>query len=300
MTTSGVTHSKVSSKSDGGDATLVRPTDWNDGHVISYVNPSGLTGATAASRYVGATASGAPVSGTFAVGDFVIDQIGKVWVCTGSGTPGTWVSVLPDPVATLLGAPNTAYEFDTSSLSGLTAIGSPTTENANTTVPSALYYQDSTSTTAWMGRYQASPATPFTVVTKVLDASLYANYNDAAIIVGVSDPTTGALVACCAAWNTNRKINAEKFTNRTTWVSLMGSGDNYPQLPVYLAVVVNSSTSIDCYHSFNGYNWRKFVTAFNPSFTVGSVGLGMKAENSAGFSCSFDYLRIWNSAKTFV
>jgi hypothetical protein len=52
---------------------------------------TGLTGATAASRYVGATTSGAPVSGTFAIGDFIIDQTGRTWVCTVAGTPGTWV-----------------------------------------------------------------------------------------------------------------------------------------------------------------------------------------------------------------
>ncbi len=55
--------------------------------------PLGLAGATAATRYVGATASGAPVSGTFAVGDFIIDQTGKVYVCTVAGLPGTWVEV---------------------------------------------------------------------------------------------------------------------------------------------------------------------------------------------------------------
>ena len=50
-----------------------------------------LTGATAATRYVGGTASGAPGSGTFAVGDFVVDQTGTIWICTAAGTPGTWV-----------------------------------------------------------------------------------------------------------------------------------------------------------------------------------------------------------------
>lgn len=55
--------------------------------------PIGLTGATAATRYVGATASGAPASGTFAVGDFVIDQSGKVYVCSVAGTSGTWAQV---------------------------------------------------------------------------------------------------------------------------------------------------------------------------------------------------------------
>lgn len=54
-----------------------------------------LTGATQTSRYVGATASGAPVAGTFAVGDFVISRDGHIFVCTVAGTPGTWVDVGP-------------------------------------------------------------------------------------------------------------------------------------------------------------------------------------------------------------
>jgi len=51
---------------------------------------SGLTGAASASRYVGATTSGAPASGTFLKGDFIIDQTGLLWVCTTAGSPGTW------------------------------------------------------------------------------------------------------------------------------------------------------------------------------------------------------------------
>ena len=54
---------------------------------------AGLTGATASSRYVGATASGAPTTGTFAVGDWIIDQTGKIYVATVAGSPGTWVQV---------------------------------------------------------------------------------------------------------------------------------------------------------------------------------------------------------------
>ena len=71
--------------------------DWsNNAHGITGVSDlavSGLTGSTAASRYCGATTSGAPVSGLHAVGDYVIDQTGSFWVCTGVGTPGTWVNV---------------------------------------------------------------------------------------------------------------------------------------------------------------------------------------------------------------
>lgn len=62
--------------------------------------PLGLTGATAATRYVGATASGAPASGTFLVGDFVIDQTGAVYVCTVAGSPGTWTAVSGGGAAT--------------------------------------------------------------------------------------------------------------------------------------------------------------------------------------------------------
>lgn len=51
----------------------------------------GLTGATSSSRYVGGTASGAPTSGTFLAGDFVVARNGHIWVCTTGGSPGTWV-----------------------------------------------------------------------------------------------------------------------------------------------------------------------------------------------------------------
>lgn len=56
---------------------------------------SALTGATAATRYVGGTTSGAPASGTFAVGDFVVVQNGHIFVCTMAGTPGTWADLTP-------------------------------------------------------------------------------------------------------------------------------------------------------------------------------------------------------------
>lgn len=55
--------------------------------------PTGLTGATTASRYVGGTATVAPATGTFSVGDFVITVTGKIFVCTTGGSPGTWTNV---------------------------------------------------------------------------------------------------------------------------------------------------------------------------------------------------------------
>jgi hypothetical protein len=55
--------------------------------------PMGLTGAVAATRYVGGTTSGHPITGTFAVGDYVVTQDGSIYICTGAGTSGTWVAV---------------------------------------------------------------------------------------------------------------------------------------------------------------------------------------------------------------
>src|SRR5712691_2650868 len=63
-----------------------------------------LTGATLASRYVGATASGAPVAGTFAIGDFVVDRSGAIWICVTAGTPGTWSSTSGSSVASVTAA----------------------------------------------------------------------------------------------------------------------------------------------------------------------------------------------------
>ena len=72
-----------------GHAPIASPTFTGVATAPVFV-ASGLSGAVAASRYVGATAAGAPVSGSFLKGDFVIDQAGKFWVCTVTGTPGTW------------------------------------------------------------------------------------------------------------------------------------------------------------------------------------------------------------------
>lgn len=59
--------------------------------VAATISASGITGAlSATTRYVGSTAAGAPTSGTFVLGDWVVDQAGSIWVCTVGGSPGTW------------------------------------------------------------------------------------------------------------------------------------------------------------------------------------------------------------------
>lgn len=59
--------------------------------LAQYFAPTGLPGATIASRYVGATATGSPTTGTFALGDWciaIVLGIPSVFVCTTAGTIG--------------------------------------------------------------------------------------------------------------------------------------------------------------------------------------------------------------------
>lgn len=77
----------VNAGSSGGGGSFTGEVSASD------FKATGLTGATSASRYVGATTSGHPTSGTFAVGDVCVDQTGAFWICSVAGTPGTWVEV---------------------------------------------------------------------------------------------------------------------------------------------------------------------------------------------------------------
>lgn len=102
---------------------------WSGEDKATDFYPTGLTGATAATRYVGGTANGAPTSGTFKVGDFIVDQTATVWVCTTAGTPGTWSPTISSHIV-LRSASATANREETTVFSGSTA-GQTITAPAN-------------------------------------------------------------------------------------------------------------------------------------------------------------------------
>lgn len=65
----------------------------------------GLAGAQQPTRYVGATTGGAPTTGAFLAGDFVLDTAnGVIWICTLAGSPGTWQNILYGTNTGLTGA----------------------------------------------------------------------------------------------------------------------------------------------------------------------------------------------------
>jgi hypothetical protein len=95
---SGIVHHTQTAIANNPPVGGIGSTAWDEAHDVDALAPSGLTGATAASRYVGATTGGAPTSGTFSVGDYVLDRTGKIWVCVTAGTPGSWIDVGASPL----------------------------------------------------------------------------------------------------------------------------------------------------------------------------------------------------------
>lgn len=65
----------------------------SDGSFFSAgtIGNGGITGAVNNGRWVGSTTGGPPTTGTFSVGDWVVDQAwGINWTCVTAGSPGTW------------------------------------------------------------------------------------------------------------------------------------------------------------------------------------------------------------------
>ena len=89
-----------------------------------YLTVTGVGNATTATRYVGGTSVGAPTTGTFAAGDWIVDLTGTIWVCTTAGTPGTWTSEIPNSLvnrsATATAGTGEFTIFGTSGTSGQT------------------------------------------------------------------------------------------------------------------------------------------------------------------------------------
>lgn len=122
--------------------------------------PIGLTGATAATRFVGGTASGAPGSGSFLVGDFVVDQSGALWVCTAAGSPGTWVQV----------GGSTSSEITHADLSTFTNI-SATTEATATTFATVTFTADGTTAYVLDAQWYSTKGTAFIAFALYLDGT---------------------------------------------------------------------------------------------------------------------------------
>ena len=305
-----VKHAFTSGKGDGSDAALVRATNWNADHLVDVFAPTGLTGATTPARFVGGTVSGAPITGTFAVNDFVIAQDGKVWLCTSAGSPGVWAQVggAADIVQGISGGGNlrvpglwaadrapaspSAYddEFD-AALSGWSALGTLDISDANVT-PSHYHLQVS-STPAWtvFGIYKAAPTPPFTVTTRITAAALTANYQRYGLMLLEASP--GKLFEFGNMyWSGYNNVGSGLWTNRTSRAAWYGDITQYVSIrPYYIRLVVVSPYSVVTQASLNGLVWYA-VQNILPGFAFGNVGLLATSEdNSGALEAYFDWIR---------
>lgn len=205
-----------------------------------------------------------------------------------------------DPIADKFGTPDTAYEFQSSSLTGLTALSpTPDVEDADTTVPDCYYLNDNASGVAVCGRYAAVSA-PFTAIGLVADHNIHADYNYAGMFCGVGTPGKMVFVAV-------RQAIREAIVLTMTGPTDGGPGApglfaTKPQSPIhaptYFAIKAVSNTDVTYYISTGGRIWHPLLKNHDNTMTIGSVGLGMMSLNANGVSVAWDYLRIWNSALT--
>ncbi len=106
-------------------ASTMMTRDVNGQTALNALDIVGLTGAVAGGRFVGFIAAGPPTTGTFSANDLVIDVTNKTfWICTASGTPGTWVGW--NSLRTDAGAPNPQRVTNAVSFNQGTIIGDST------------------------------------------------------------------------------------------------------------------------------------------------------------------------------
>lgn len=109
-TTAGTLESAQNPASGAPIAVITNPASQagqsiNGPLTVTDLAVAGMTGAQTQSRYVGAVSGAAPTTGTFEVGDFVLDVSNLTWwICTTAGTPGTWSNF--NYLRTDSGAPN--------------------------------------------------------------------------------------------------------------------------------------------------------------------------------------------------
>lgn len=205
-----------------------------------------------------------------------------------------------DPIYAQWGNPTSGFEFETSSLSGLTIVGSPDSEDADTTASDYYYVADNDNTT--VGR-MISISAPFTSITKVVYDPHPTN-NGAGVFIGAASPSSG--LEMVGPFNSptggaGTKLMAWiKYSNLSTYGGASGSV-GLPGSPYYYVMArVNSTTNVDYAYSMNGYYWTFLTTARNPSLTIGSTGIFVTTGDSTRAFALFDWFRVWNSALTVI
>jgi hypothetical protein len=299
-----VRHAFTSEIGDPSTPDLLRPSSWNADHAVDVFAPSGLTGATDIARFVGGTVSGAPVTGTFAAGDYVVAQDGKIYICTADGSPGTWSQVggSEDVVQGAAGAGSvripglmvadraggSAWDDEFDAFTGWTTLGTLTTLNV-TDVPSILHMAV-TDGSAINGIYKEAPPAPFTVTAKISAKLFEANHHSAGLML--LDASPGRLFNFYQNYNTGygnlQGGDVDQWSNRTSRGSY--TDINFRQCQ-YLRMIVASNGLVTCQASDRGLVWATLSTNYFTGVSPVNVGLMIWRYYASPMEAYFDWIR---------
>jgi hypothetical protein len=208
-------------------------------------------------------------------------------VLTWDSTPGEWVAATPsggsasDPTI-----PSGGTLYDGTSTSGWTNAGLDTF-NADSTIPEHFYLLEASpgGNNCYYVHRSLGGSLPRTYTMKVSDFLMFANYQSVAIVLGDSG---GKLVTFGAVSDGN-----DRYFQRYLWNSASSAGGNANylsgvgalhgnRLPLYLRIIVNSTTDLDLQVSRGGLIWHEVATAFNPSMTIDRFGMAIFTFGSRG------------------
>lgn len=253
-----VSHSFSSSKPQGSDPSIVSKNEWNDAHTNTdhYVAGQGGESDTGTNRLI---IPGLSASADIRVAGTNDDEFDS----TNTNNPPT----------------------------GWTAMGSISAVDINSTVKSHLYLNHAAqSGTHMQGVYKSIPVSPqYSITTKLNDAHLRADFNQAGLFIGEGTP--GKMDATMCTHETGLKFFAKSYTSPTANNNANLGNVAYGHPPAYLRITVYSATDVELFYSFNGLVFCSLVR-HNPGFTIGSYGLFVNSENATYPSIGlFDWIR---------
>lgn len=277
----------VAELDDIGDVNAPSPTDGDlltwDSTPGEWVASAPTGGGTITTKDEGSTLSSAVTT---------LDFTGAG--VTASGAGATTTINIPgggggDPTI-----PSGGTLYDGTSTSGWTQHNSPDTFDV-TTISDHFYLQETTMGGGnTVGVYRAVGGSfPRAYTIKINDGYMHANFHNPQLWVAEASP--GKIVA----WGSVRDGDA-KYFQRQLWTNAttISTQTNFPGstgthalgYPMWLRLVVNSSTDIEGWHSYNGYIYYRFFSAYNPSFTVGSFGFGISAFAGIEMKMAVDWI----------
>jgi len=192
--------------------------------------------------------------------------------------------------STDLTIPSGGTLYDGTSSSGWSAFGSPDTFDVDTTKPDHFYLLKGTSggNNIYGATHAVGGSFPRTYTCRVTDALQVANYQGVGLVLGDSG---GKFMS----WGTIYDAG-DYYLQRYLWNSASSAGANVNYLsgatlrpayllPIFLRLVVNSTSNIDLQWSRGGMIYHTLASAVNPSMTVDRFGLfvygfGARAEGA--------------------